>query len=839
MTDEACALSGIRILDLTDERGIYGVKLLADLGADVVRPEPPEGDNLRKRGPVISEGPDATSTSDGVGASLWHAYFASSRRFVTLDLATPDGLSSLRLLVANADIVITCRDAFAVAEADLKSALDARPELVVVDVSSFGDEGPWKDFLAPDLIAGALGGAVATTGDSDTEPLKSFGELNFMVSGAYAAIAALSGWLAQRSGGGGQRVGVSLHESIVSCLDHVLMWYWYEDLLAHAQGPVLKRQGGRHWSNAYEVMNASNGSIMVTPTPDVESQLFWLVEEDVQEDLIDPKYLEPENRVMLVTRMMEILRKWVAGKDVEQLFFEAQERHSPYGWVLPVERLAVNPQLEARNWWAGLKVAGRALRGPGAPYRFSDTPWRVTLDDPPGEQAVDLDHVLAAAGWQDKREPRENSKDAARAGEAVNSSERRPLDGLRVLDFTHVLAGPFATRILSDMGADVIKVNSAARAEAANNPNRPYYVMWNRGKRAIALNMSDPQTQPIARALALKADVVIDNFSVGVLDRWGIGFDSVSRENKGVVYTQMSGMGEGGPWSKFVTYAPTIHALCGLTQLTGVPGREDIGIGFSYNDHQAGLHAVVAILSALAARDRTGCGQRIDLSQFETGVNFLGPAILDWFANENAARPTGNELPYDLAAPHGVYPCLVNGCAGEDWLADKAHSKVATADEQWVAIACMTDDQWQKLVVVLGAPAWSTDPTLQTAAGRVSVRHEIDKHLRAWTSTQEAHAVMNLCQAAGVPAGVVQSGTDLLETDPMLAASGFAQPIDEHAPDIGQTFADRLPLHFSAMPCNHYTRVRTVGEDNASVLGDWLGMTAEDVQAAEADGRLT
>jgi len=828
MAEKTGALDGIRILDLTDERGIYGVKLLADLGADVVRPEPPEGDKLRARGP-FTEG----------GESLWHAYFATSRRFVTLDLENPDSLSSLRLLVANADIVITCQEAFAVAQADLEAACEARPELVVVDVSSFGNEGPWKDFLAPDLIAGSLGGAVATTGDADTEPLKSFGELNFMVSGAYAAIAALSGWLAMRSGGGGQRVGVSVHESIVSCLEHVLMWYWYEDLLAHAQGPVLKRQGGMHWSNAYEVMNASNGSIMVTPTPDVESQLFWLVEEDVQEDLIDPKYLEPENRVLLVTRMMEILRKWVAGKDVEALFFEAQERHSPYGWVLPVERLAVNPQLEARNWWADVNIADTTLRGPGAPYCFSDTPWRVSLDSPPGEQALGADRVLAAAGWQDEGKRREAAKATAQTAEPGKSSKRRPLDGLRVLDFTHVLAGPFATRILSDMGADVIKVNSVSRAEAANSPNHPYYVMWNRGKRAIALNMSDPQTRPIARDLALKADVVIDNFSVGVLDRWGIGFESVSRENKGVVYIQMSGMGEGGPWSKFVTYAPTIHALCGLTQLTGVPGREDIGIGFSYNDHQAGLHAVVAILSALAARDRTGRGQRIDLSQFETGVNFLGPAILDWFANENAARPTGNVLPYDLAAPHGVYPCVVDGCAGDDWRADKTHTKVATADEHWVAIACMTDDHWTRLTELLGKPDWCIDQSLRTAAGRVAKRQEIDQHLRAWTSTQEAYAVMNLCQAAGVPAGVVQSGKDLLESDPMLAANNFAQPIDELAPDVGQTFADRLPLHFSSMPCDHYSRVRTVGEDNASVLGDWLGMTADDVQAAEADGRLS
>ena len=158
----------------------------------------------------------------------------------------------------------------------------------------------------------------------------------------------------------------------------------------------------------------------------------------------------------------------------------------------------------------------------------------------------------------------------------------RPLEGLKVLDFTHVLAGPFATRVLGDMGADVIKVNSESRAITSNSPDHPYYVMWNRNKRALALDMANPEARPICRALVEQADIVIDNFSVGVLDRWGVGYDSVKDVNPGVIYIQMSGMGDRGPWSKFVTYAPTIHALSGLTSLTGVPGREDIGIGYSY-----------------------------------------------------------------------------------------------------------------------------------------------------------------------------------------------------------------------------------------------------------------
>ena len=284
----------------------------------------------------------------------------------------------------------------------------------------------------------------------------------------------------------------------------------------------------------------------------------------------------------------------------------------------------------------------------------------------------------------------------------------------------------------------------------------------------------------------------------------------------------MSGMGDGGPWSSFVTYAPTIHALAGLTYLTGVPGRKDIGIGFSYNDHCAGLHGAFAILAALEARRHTGRGQRIDLSQFEVGVGLTGPSLLDYFANGRAAEPTGNRLPYDLAAPHGCYPCA--GAASE-----------AVADERWVAIACMTDAQWHALRRVMGDPAWARDPALATARGRLDST-DLDTRVAAWTRTSTATEAMQRCQAAGVPAGVVQTGADLGNADRQLRHSGFLAAIDEPHPVIGQTFADRLPLRFEDTPCDVYRRTRRVGEDNVAVLADWLGMTEEQVRQGEADG---
>jgi crotonobetainyl-CoA:carnitine CoA-transferase CaiB-like acyl-CoA transferase len=386
----AGALSGVRVLDLTDERGIYGAKLLADLGADVVRPEPPGGDPLRGRGPFAG------------GESLYWAFFASSRRSVTVDEP-----AQLRRIAAWADIALVCEGSAPSPSPasdwgsgiDIDAALRAKPSLVVVRVTSFGTEGPWKDYVAPDLVAAALGGFAATTGDADTQPLKGFGELNFTTSGTYAAIGALAALRHARETGEGQVVDVSVHEAIASCLEQVFMWYWYEGRLGPMQkAKVLPRRGSVHWSDTYEVMKARTGSIMVTPMPDVQQQIAWLVEEDAHGELLNPELAEPRNFARMAQTLMQTLRDWVATKDAEPLFFEAQERHRPYGWVLPIDQVAENPHLAARDWWTTYRIGEQSVRGPGAPYRFSETPWRA------GEQpaaGADTDAVLREIGWGD------------------------------------------------------------------------------------------------------------------------------------------------------------------------------------------------------------------------------------------------------------------------------------------------------------------------------------------------------------------------------------------------------------------------------------------------------
>ena len=785
-------LADVRVIDLTDDRAIYAGKLLGDLGAQVTRLEPSDGDPLRRRAPFHDN-----------GASLWHAYFASSRRFQT------EEPGSVARLAESADVILDCEHL-----EDPEALLAANPRLVIVDVTSFGRSGPWRDYQAPGLVAEALGGVAATSGDADTPPLKLYGDQYAFVGGVYAAVGALAALNHARRTGEGQIVRLSAHEALGSILEHVLMWAWYHEMLPFGDGPVLRRQGSLHWSSAYVVMQAIGGSIMITPTPDFSRQAAWLIEEGRGLELLDERFSDPANVAEMIDLTMTTLREWVETKEVEPFFHEAQARHHPYGWVMTTPEVAGNPQLEARDWWNEYPVGDATAIGPGAPYHFSETPWRIGPSgfSPRGAGGDVAERQRGAPPHADP--PLPSASPPAERGEKRPTTG--PLEGLRILDFTHVLAGPFATRILGDMGADVVKVMSSTRAGLAGGVDHPYHALWNRNKRVFQLDLSRPEARDIARELALQADVVIDNFSVGVLDRWRLGYDEVSPDNPGVIYVGMSGMGVSGPWSRYVTYAPTVHALAGLTYLTGVPGRNDIGIGFSYNDHMAGLHGAVAVLAAIESRRLTGKGQRIDMSQFEVGVNFGGPALLDWFANGVAAEPVGNDPPWESWTPHAIYPC-----AGED---------------QWCAIAVVSDDQWHSLCRIMDADDWLDDDALTTDDGRAARRTEIDARISEWTAGQDRYELMHRCQQAGVPAGVVQTGDDLVSRDPQLAGAKMHFAYDDPHPELGPLKADRLALRFERTPATVYNRSEVFGESNASVAADWLGMSAEDVARLEADG---
>ena len=200
----------------------------------------------------------------------------------------------------------------------------------------------------------------------------------------------------------------------------------------------------------------------------------------------------------------------------------------------------------------------------------------------------------------------------------------------------------------------MIKVATALRAGGASNPSHPYYVSWNRNKKSILLNLADERGVSVARRIAAVSDAIVENFSAGVLKRWGLDRSSVAEVNPKVTVVSMGGMGQTGPWNSFVTFAPTIHAMVGLTHMTNMPGDRLAGYGFSLTDHLSGLAGAIAILEGVEHARRTGQGLEVDLSQYEVGLNLMAPGLIDHVANGTTPEPSGNRHPFGAWAPHGI-----------------------------------------------------------------------------------------------------------------------------------------------------------------------------------------
>ena len=376
------------------------------------------------------------------------------------------------------------------------------------------------------------------------------------------------------------------------------------------------------------------------------------------------------------------------------------------------------------------------------------------------------------------------------------------LNEIRALDFSRVLAGPYATRILGDFGAEVIKVQSRKTATGSDDNNGPYFNAWNRNKRSITLDMNYPEAKEIALKLTAISDVVVENFSTRVMSNWGLSYERLTEARQDLIMVSMSGMGQTGPWKDFAAFGPTVQSLGGLTYLTSHSKDAPIGLGYSYADAVAGLYCAIAVLAALEHRDRTGLGQYIDLSEYEAVCTLIGPALLDAALNEEEVRPQRNRSPDSPDAPHGCYKCI-----GED---------------RWCVISVHDEAEWQALCNVSGHPEWAEDPRFSTLAMRKERWQELDALIQEWTSKNTGEKVMRLLQEAGVHAGVVQSAEDLAN-DPQLQARGFFVHLDH--PVLGKTVSDGTPIKIASDSPTTWKRAPRLGEDNEYVYLELLGFS--------------
>ncbi len=382
------------------------------------------------------------------------------------------------------------------------------------------------------------------------------------------------------------------------------------------------------------------------------------------------------------------------------------------------------------------------------------------------------------------------------------------LEGIRILDFTRVLAGPHATRILGDFGAEVIKVQSEKAPEGREGGDRAYFSNWNRNKRSITLNMDLPEARELALKLASLCDAVIENFSPRVMSNWGLSYGEISKVRKDIIMVSMSAMGRTGPWKDFVAFGPTIQSLSGLTYLTSYDSDTPVGPGHSYVDTIAGLYCALAFLTALEYRERTGLGQFIDLSEYEASCTILGPGILDTMVNQRDVRPRGNSSYHVPAAPHGCYQCQ--------------------GDDNWCVIAVFEEDEWMDLCKVMGDPAWAMSDRFSTMKNRRMNEAALDRHMEEWTIQYTPEEIVQRLQEANVPSAVVQNAEDLAG-DPQLLARNFFREIKD--PVSGSMPTDTCPIRFRSGEQGPWRPAPLPGEDNKYVYHELLGLSEDTINS--------
>jgi crotonobetainyl-CoA:carnitine CoA-transferase CaiB-like acyl-CoA transferase len=381
--------------------------------------------------------------------------------------------------------------------------------------------------------------------------------------------------------------------------------------------------------------------------------------------------------------------------------------------------------------------------------------------------------------------------------------------------------------MLAWAGAEVIKVESNAypdvprlfvpprEPELGTQPQcSPWFTDWSAGKRFVALDLRKEEGAELARRIVDQSDAVIANYSTGVLEKLGLGYETLSRRNPGLVMLESSGYGGSGPLSHYVTWGPNIEALSGLSSLSGFPERECSLSHFAYPDPLSALHGLFALLAGLADRDRTGQGQVIYLSQFETTVAAIGSLVLEVAATGKEPPRLGNRE--RDRAPYGCFPCL--------------------GDDRWCVLCVEDEFDWNRLKELMGNPDWAEGDRFETMAARVTNADELESRLAEWTSSRRDYEVMEDCQRAGLAAGVVQNAEDLLRLDPQLADRGFFEEIPHFKK--GRVVASGIPLGLTGTPGHTAHAGSAVGQDNQYVFREILGLSESAVERFVANGAI-
>ncbi len=781
----------LRVVELAGSHaGAFAAKIFADYGAQVVKVVLTDGDPLRHHGEVLP----SHALGDREIGSVW-AFCNTSKSVVA---AEPES-ERIRHLIAGADVAIESSAPDPLRPATLE--IDA-PQLVRVLISPLGLSGPWANRRSNVFTDDAASGHMYLNGEPDRYPFRRHGRHTEYSGGMYGFIGAMAALIARESTGRGQTVEVAHLEAMVAMHQHTTtMW-------THA-GHILKREGNAQpgmWHPA-GVYGCADGYVFLCHATGAKLEPF-LHAAGMGHLLDDPRFATNESRGRHKREFDEALRPWLMSHTCEEICELGEATFSPLGPVWDTHQFLADPHMAAREFFVPLDAARSEELMPRGPFRLGPD---FEGADPRPPIALERDEL---PHWQPQTPP----------SPAERSLEDGPLTGLRVLDLTRVWAGPIAGRLLGDLGADVIHIESPWNRGPFEVPEEFAEVThtfpdnelgerhWNRNggfnklarnKRGLAVDLSTERGQAVFRGLIAASDVILENYSPRVFPQWGLDWNSLQRINPSIIHISMPGYGATGPGANRVALGPVIEAATGMTMMAGYSAGMPYRSGVAWPDPVSGMSAVAGTLVALWKRMSSGGeAQRVETAMIESMGTFAGDELLSAQVVGQPPPRRGNRE--QGVAPQGVYRCL--------------------GDDRWLAISVASDDEWQALCRVAELPEeWASWALWE----RESRHDEIDTALNIWSRAISPSDAASRLQRAGVLAAGLADARDLLESDHLAAREFWAEV---SSTDVGPLRYPGCPIRLSDTQATYRRGAPGLGEHNREVLSELLGLEEQEIE---------
>jgi crotonobetainyl-CoA:carnitine CoA-transferase CaiB-like acyl-CoA transferase len=794
-------LSHLRVIDLgADVATAFATKLMAALGADVIKVEPPEGDPTRRLDSIDPGNPDA---------SILFAYLNTGKRSVVIDSETEVGRERLRALLEGADLIVEsgAPGSWLARGVNFATLMDGRQALVVCSVTPFGQDGPRALWRTTALTALAAGGQLYLTGDPDREPLKTAGHQAYYQAGLHAFAASMTALFAARRTGIGDRIDISIQEAQAAGLEGF-------GPAAMVRGSEASRAGNQARA-VWGIYECLDGYVGIASMARQSPSVFRCIghPEFADQPEFNNLLLHPENNELVSA----LVGEWVSERTAQQVYDDSDAFRAPFSMIPTPRELLEWPPLVESGFWREVvhPVLGRHSL-PALPFAID------------GDRGVS---VRAPLLGEHTRQVLDGLREI-QAPTALPGSADPLLSGITVLDLTQVWAGPYATRFLADMGADVIHVEGPTFPDAVRGAARPgearafdkstYFNEYNRNKRGLAIDLHHPDGMAAFKRMVAKADVVIENWSVGVSEHLGIGYEDLRAINPGIVMVQMPAFSREGPEASRVGFGPTIEQMGGLVALQGYEGGPPHKSGISYGDPVGGIAAAGAVATALLRRESTGLGGHIVMHQRDNVINLVGEFMLAESIGRPLATRTSNRHPE--FAPHNIYRAKDEpGRFGLNLPGDPVQEHT----DAWLAIAIDSDAAWLGLCEIVGDARLSIG-AWRTQFGRKRDEAEIDSILANWVGERLAGESASKLQAAGISAVPVLSPLMLAE-DGHLVERGFFQTVVHQ--EAGEYVTTGPVWRLSRRALGQMRPAPCFGEHNEGVLRTLAGCTDAEIAA--------